>query len=785
MRALGAAFLQARQGLRLRRRRALLSGLGIALAAAMLSAAVVVGYGLGTGFARAARAAGLPDLIVRFDPQSEVAVTRRILALPDVARYSLRFEITNVGVGFGGRRRGDAVAEVLNAPGRVRGYAVVAGRNLADRGSQVLVERAFASAWGIGLGDTLYVGGLGPERVVGFAESPDDVGFPLAKPRFYLSRPALDAQLGPERNPQVNLAEIWLRDPRYLSEVLVQARFTSFGLHDIRFETQSGLRVLLDQAAGIVIDLLVALSVIALVTAGVMLAASARAEVQRRLGAIGVRRAVGATRLHETLAQGIEGLLVAVPFCSAGVAAGALATWSASGRLLTLLNEPAPGGALALPLGLAWLAGVLIPALGAAWPAWRAAGGSLVGLLRGADVGSPAGGRRRQRRRPANGSRQRGRDDAYTAHGWSPWAGGGLGVLGARLVGARRARLLATIVTLGLSTAFVLLMLMLASELSTLETDPGALGKRYQLTASLPPSAAGIVRRIPGVQAAAPRYETEAADSFDLGETIDLIAYPGNHTVFEAPPLVAGRRLRGSDEAEVGDGLAEALGVGPGSVLALAFPNGVELRLRVAGVVSSLDHDGRVAYIPASALVRADPSAPSQIAVLVAASGNEGDVYEALIRLAAEPAVAAGATARGAPLVDVLRTILLSVAVVDGLVCLYALIQACALTVQERRSTVAILRACGADVRAVWRLLFGAALAIVVPAAVVGVLLERLALGPALSRLAENYATLPLAAGPREILAVLAGLALAALIAVAWVARGASRESVVEGLASS
>jgi ABC-type antimicrobial peptide transport system permease subunit len=782
MRALSAAFLQARQGLRLRRRRVLLSGLGIALAAAMLSAAVVVGYGLGTGFDRAARAAGLPDVIVRFDPQSERTVARRILALPDVARYSLRYEVTNVGIGFDGRRRGDAVAEVLNAPGRLRGYAVVAGRDLADRGAEVLVERAFASAWDIRLGDTLYVSGLGPERVVGFAESPDDVGFPLAKPRFYLSRPALDARYGPERDPQVNLAEIWLRNPRYLNEVLVQARFTSFGLHDIRFETQSGLRVLLDQAAGIVIDLLVALSVIALVTAGVMLAASARAEVQRRLGAIGVRRAVGATRSHETLAQGIEGLMVAVPFCSVGVAVGALATWSSSGRLLTLLNEPTPGGALVAPLGLAWLAGVLIPALGAAWPAWRAAGGSLVGLLRGADVGSSAGGGggRRRGRQAADADRRQ--DPAHQGHGRS--FGGGLGVLGARLVGARRARLVATVVTLGLSTAFVLLMLMLASELSTLETDPGALGKRYQLTASLPPAAAGLVRRIPGVQAAAPRYETEAADSFDLGETIDVIAYPGNHSVFEAPPLVAGRRLRGGDEAEVGDGLAEALGVGPGSVLALAFSSGLELRLRVAGVVSSLDHDGRVAYIPASALLRVDPSAPSQIAVLVAPSGNEGDVYEALIRLGAEPAVAAGATARGAPLVDVLRTILLAVAIVDGLVCLYALIQACALTVQERRSTVSVLRACGAGVGAVWRLLFGAALAIVVPAAVVGVLLERLLLGPALSRLAENYATLPLSAGPREILAVLAGLALAALIAVAWVARGASRESVVEGLAS-
>ena len=86
--------------------------------------------------------------------------------------------------------------------------------------------------------------------------------------------------------------------------------------------------------------------------------------------------------------------------------------------------------------------------------------------------------------------------------------------LGARLVGARRARLVATVVTLGLSTAFVLLMLALASALSTLETDPGALGKRYQLTASLPAGAVPRVLAIPGVQAAAPRYEVQAADSF-------------------------------------------------------------------------------------------------------------------------------------------------------------------------------------------------------------------------------------------------------------------------------
>ena len=108
--------------------------------------------------------------------------------------------------------------------------------------------------------------------------------------------------------------------------MLVQARATSFGLRGLRFVTRSGVRVLLDQAAGIVIDLLVALSLIALATAGVMLAASARAEVQRRLGAIGVRRAVGASRAHLAGTQAFEALFVAAPAATIGAVGGVLAT---------------------------------------------------------------------------------------------------------------------------------------------------------------------------------------------------------------------------------------------------------------------------------------------------------------------------------------------------------------------------------------------------------------------------------------------------------------------------
>ena len=211
------------------------------------------------------------------------------------------------------------------------------------------------------------------------------------------------------------------------------------------------------------------------------------------------------------------------------------------------------------------------------------------------------------------------------------------------------------------------------------------------------------MRAIAGVQAAAPRYDTEAVDSFSLGETIDVIAYPGDHTAFEAPPLVAGHRLRGDDQAEIGEGLAQALGLAPGQTLALGLSSGRELRLRVAGVVSSLDHDGRVAYVPAAALVRADPvrALGAGDPCLTPTRRHDLGQLTPCAPLGALPAAASGATSRGAPLVAVLRTILRAVAVVDGLVCLYALVQACALTVQERRRTVAVLRACGAGPAAV------------------------------------------------------------------------------------
>ncbi len=748
------ALREAWANVRARRGRSLTSGVGIVLVATMLAVAATVSYGLLTGFDRSAAEADLPDVLVSFDSQPASSVRERLAALPDLEAFSLREQLTSVPVRAGRESADNGVVEVVG-PGR-RGYAIVAGHDVSRRGG-VVIEQGLATAWGLGVGDRIRVYDSPPLPIVGLARAPSNVAYPLAAPHIYVSLAAYRAATRQRSARQVNLAQIWLEDPSQLDAVLVQARMSSYGLTGLSLITRSGVRVLIDQAAGIVIALLGALSLIALLTAATMLTASARAEIQRRLHAIGIWRAIGASRGHVARVAALEGLIVAVPAAALGVGLGALLAVGPSDRLLALLNQAGPGGGLVAPLLGCFALTVAIPALAGAWPAWRAAGGPPLALLRGAELSGGRGGR-------------------------SGGGAGGLLRLGVRLAATRRVRLVATLASLAICTSFVLLMLALASQLNTLANDPTALGRRYQLSVSLPASAAPRVRALPGVSAAAPRWEASAVDAYSLGEITYLIAFRGDHTQFENPPLAEGSHLRGPRGAEVGRGLAQLLGLRVGSTLALALASGRELRLRVDGVVSALEHDGRIAYVPERALLRGRPDTPEKLAVIVAPGASTKTVTAELERLGGQVTASTGVAGGGKTLVDALRGLLLTIAAVDGLVCLYMLTQALALTATERRSAIAVLRACGAGARSIRVLLAGAALAVLVPAAVVAVLLERFVLGPAVSRLAEGYASLSLAADAAEIAILLVGLAAIGALAVWWVVRRVTARPIAGGL---
>ncbi len=726
---------------RARRSRTMLAATGVLAASLVVGTATTVGYGLATGFERSAAKADLPDVIARFDPEGRETLDERVRALPNLAARSYRFERNNVRLSANGRHTHRGAMHVIL--GGRRGYLVTEGRDLSGRPDDVVVEQGLAREWGLEVGDRIDAGRRDDARIVGIAVSPDNVAFPLARAaRVYVSERIAGSD-------PANVALLWLNDRSKADVTLTQARAVSFGLGRLEFVTREGVRVLLGQAAGIVISLLVAFSLVALVAAGTMLAAGAHADVQRRLGAFGVQRALGFSPARIAAQQATEAALVAVPAATVGIALGALAVAAPAAALLAALNELPPGWALLGPLaaGLAAVTAIVVAA--ATWPAWRAARRPPVEILRGGAIAVPR-------------------------HA----ASGGLAALGARFATAARARWVAAVATIAVCAGVVTLMLALASLLERLRDDPGTVGKRYQLTAALGASSAGDVRAIPGVADVAPRYTVDAADSFRLDKPFRLVAYPGDHTRFEAPPLAAGRRLASADEVEVGVGLADALGLRPGSALAAQLPTGEEVRLRVAGVVRALENGGRIAWARPDRLSGLEAS----LAVRLEGGADRAEVGRSLEALGAPPQEVGGASTRNAAFLGVLAAVLRGVGLAVGLVCLYALVQALATTARERRDAVALLRACGGDAQTVARVLGGAAAVVALPGALLGVALELTVLGPVVARLAAGFADLPIAPSAGQVALVVAGLSVLAAAATALVARRVLREPVIAGL---
>jgi putative ABC transport system permease protein len=735
-------------GLRARRSRTLLAALGILAAALVVGTATTVGYSLATGFDRSADRADLPDIVARFSRDDEAKVDARVRALPNLAARSYRAERTNTHLSSGAHEtRQGAIDYVL---GGRRGYLITAGHDLTGTPGEVVIERGLAQEWDLKPGDRLGVGRFGQLDVVGIAVSPDNVAFPLAKAaRVYVSPDWLDFR------PRPNVALLWLNDPSKADVTLTQARAVSFGIGRLQFITRSGVRILLSQAAGIVISLLVAFSLVALVAAGTMLAAGAHADVQRRLPAFGVQRALGFTPARIAALQATEAAMVAIPAAALGIGLGAALVARPAGDLLAALNELSPGWALLPALLLCLVAVTLVVVTAATWPAWRAARRPPVEILRGGDLAD---------RPPRGGS------------------AGGLATLGARFATAARARWVAAVATIAVCAGVVTLMLALASLLERLRSDPGTVGKKYQLSLTLDSNLISDAAKVPGVAAVGRRYQVDAADSFRLGEPVRLVAYPGDHTEFEAPPLADGRRIKSASDIEVGQGMADALGLSPGSVFAAQLPGGEEVRFRVSGVVRALENDGRIAWVRPDRLVTRDPGLKPQVVVRLGAGANRDDVVRRLEDLGARLVPVGAAQTDNARFLAVLAAVLRGVGLAVGLVCLYALIQALTVTARERRGAVALLRACGADAPTVGLVLAGAAAAVAIPAAIAGVLLETLAFGPLVARLAAGFAALPLAPTTGQVALVVAGLLALAAAATAIVARRVLKEPIVAGL---
>lgn len=739
--------------------RAALTASGIAAAALVLGVALTVAYALSTGFDRAADRADLPTVVARFGDEDAGQVDAVVRALPNLAAASYRYEQTGVPLSANGHRLRDGAVEVVR--GGRRGYAIVAGRDVSGTAPEAVVERGLAREWGLAPGDRIGVGRLGAVPVVGVSVAPDNVAYPLAKTAHVtLAERPLLRQLGARAGERfgVNTALLWARDPARADVLVSAARQSSFGLRELRFLTRGGVEALIGQAAGIVVALLVSFGIVATGLSGVLLGARAQSEVQRTLDQLGLQRALGVAPGAVVAIHAARGALVAAPAAALGLVAGALVSRAATERVLVSLNElPPPAATVAGLLALVWLAVVALVAAASALPAWRATRRPPAALLRGGDLGAPGRGGRVRR--------------------------GGLTALGIRLVAARRLRFASVVAVLGAAAGVVLLLLALASLLQALRDDPATLGKRYQLTTRLPEDQTRAVEAIPGVQAAAVRYSADAVGASSLGSPLKVIAYStGDHTRFEAPPLASGRRARGPGEAEVGLGLADALGLRPGSTLAIQPLAPREARFRVVGVVRALQDEGRVAYVAPDRLRAAGATLDGPMVLRLDAGADRARIARGLAALGARADAVRGATGGSGAFLDVLAGLLRIVAGTVALVCLHALFSALALTARERRGAVATLRASGADARALRRLLTGAAVAVALPAAAVAVVLEAVVLAPLVAEQTAGYAHLPLGATAGQAAAVAGGLVVLAWLAAWLTGRRLAREPVLAGL---
>ena len=305
---------------------------------------------LGGGLDRAQAAAGTADVIARFDPVRLSAIQPRIDAIANISAWSARLTVRPVDIATrradGPRRTGTAEANGI-VDGSSRGVAIVAGRWLSGRDGEIVVERGLFTAWHLRLGQGLVVRGARGRlllRVVGVSVEPDTLAFPLAsRPRIYLPYASVRRELAAGRGRTlVSAVSVDVTDRSRLPVTLAQLRAASFGLQRVTIQTRVGIRLAVDQAAGLIASVVAAFALVALAAALVMIAAAAHARVTRDLPTIGALRAIGFTGRAIAATYAIEVGLVAAVALGAGMVAGSLAVARPAGVLLESFNELPP-----------------------------------------------------------------------------------------------------------------------------------------------------------------------------------------------------------------------------------------------------------------------------------------------------------------------------------------------------------------------------------------------------------------------------------------------------------
>ncbi len=316
-------------------------------------------------FARTRAATRGPDIIAEINPPSDTrsAVTQGFASLVragGVAGTSGPYPIAFARLSS---RRVDVQAEVEGrdvAAAAIDQPALTAGRWVAP--GQAVIERGFADALGLGVGDTIRLGGR-PFRVAGIAVSTAQCFYPITAPGLiWLTRSDADS-LAPGQQPVGYILNLRLTDPAsaaafengnaasaFYNITSNQPKSFLSSWEDI--QRQDFKVVSVDQKVLVIVSTLLALLAIASIAVAV---GSRMAEQTRRVGLL---KAVGATPKMVAVVLLAENLLLALTAAAVGVIVGQLIA-----PVLTDLGNGLLGSPPTPPLTLTSAAEVLIVAI--------------------------------------------------------------------------------------------------------------------------------------------------------------------------------------------------------------------------------------------------------------------------------------------------------------------------------------------------------------------------------------------------------------------------------------
>ena len=316
-------------------------------------------------FARTRAATRGPDIVAELNPPTDArsAVTRGFAPLVHargVAGTSGPYPIAFTGL----RSRGvDVQAEVEGrdvAPAAIDQPALTAGRWVAP--GQAVIERGFADALGLGVGDAINLGGR-PFRVAGIAVSTAQCFYPITAPGLiWLTRSDADS-LATRHQPIGYILNLRLTDPSsaqaFENGNAANAFYNATGNDAKSFlqswqdiEQQDFKVVSVDQKVLLIVSTLLALLAIASIA---VVVGSRMAEQTRRVGLL---KAVGATPKMVAVVLLAENLLLALAAAAVGVTVGQLIA-----PALTNLGNGLLGSPPTPPLTLTSAAEVLIVAI--------------------------------------------------------------------------------------------------------------------------------------------------------------------------------------------------------------------------------------------------------------------------------------------------------------------------------------------------------------------------------------------------------------------------------------